>query len=287
MATPLVVIPVFNARTHVQACLASVAEHSPDERILVIDDASTDAEVRPMLEAWVAEGRHRQLIVHETNKGFVSTANEGMRQADGHVVLLNSDTQVTPGWLERMARCLDSDPGIATATPWTNNGEIASFPRFCVANDMPDDPARLAELIGAGGQPEYPDIPTAVGFCMAISNAAIKRIGYFDEDAFGKGYGEENDFCLRAAAAGMRNVLCDDAFVAHHGGASFSPLGLRPDANTMRRLLDKHPGYQEVIEAFIRLDPLAPRREFLVAQVQAHGGATLESAERTKSGALP
>lgn len=284
---PLVVIPVFNARAHAQACLASVGQYTPGARILVIDDASTDPGVRPLLESWVREERHRELIVHQSNQGFVRTANEGMRRAEGHVVLLNSDTQVTPGWLVRLARCMDSDPGIATATPWTNNGEIASFPRFCAANDMPDDPARLAEIIGAGGQPEYPDIPTAVGFCMAISNAAIKHVGFFDEEAFGKGYGEENDFCLRAAAAGMRNVLCDDAYVAHHGGASFSPLGLRPDANTMRRLLEKHPGYQEMIEAFIRTDPLARRREFLAAQVRAHGSATLESAERSKTGALP
>jgi hypothetical protein len=73
---------------------------------------------------------------------------------------------------------------------------------------------------------------------------------------------------MRAANAGMRNVLCDDAYVAHHGGASFSLRGLKPDASSMQRLLGKHPEYQSLVMEFIGSDPLEERRKTLAAAIQ-------------------
>lgn len=263
MTSPLIVIPVFNAFEKLQACLDSITRTmSPDTRVLLIDDASTDPRVLPLLQSWVNEAKPvRQLLVHAENQGFVATANHGMRVAETDVVLLNSDTEVTTGWLQSLADCLDSDPSIATATPWSNNGEIVSIPEFCVSNPVPGDPEIIASLIKTCGKPTYPDMPTAVGFCMAISLKAIRTIGLFDEMTFGLGYGEENDFCQRAEQAGMRNVLCDDAYVVHHGGASFGPLGLKPDDESMQRLLAKHPEYLKKVMEFIKTDPLALRRK--------------------------
>ena len=263
MTSPLIVIPVFNAFEKLQACLDSITRTmSPDTRVLLIDDASTDPRVLPLLQSWVTEAKPvRQLLLHAENQGFVATANHGMRVAETDVVLLNSDTEVTTGWLQCLADCLDSDPSIATATPWSNNGEIVSIPEFCVSNPVPGDPEIIASLIKTCGKPTYPDMPTAVGFCMAISLKAIRTIGLFDEMTFGLGYGEENDFCQRAEQAGMRNVLCDDAYVVHHGGASFGPLGLKPDDESMQRLLAKHPEYLKKVMEFIKTDPLALRRK--------------------------
>jgi GT2 family glycosyltransferase len=191
-----------------------------------------------------------------------------MRRAAGDVVLLNSDTEVTTGWLQGLQRCLGSDSSIATATPWTNNGEIASLPRFCAANPPPRDREAVAACIGGAGRPTYPELPTAVGFCMAIARRAIERIGLFDETRFGRGYGEENDFSMRARQAGMRNVLCDDVYVVHLGGRSFGPLGLKPDAGSMQRLLAVHPDYLTRVQAFIEADPLAERRREIVGALK-------------------
>ncbi len=261
MTLPTVVVPVFNALEYLGPCLESIARTVPEEtRVVLIDDASTDTGVRSLLEAWASRSPRRELIVHASNLGFVASANHGMRQADGDVVLLNSDTRVCGDWLGRLQACLDADGSIATATPWSNNGEIVSLPRFCQPNPPPDEPDRVAAAIASCGTPVYPQLPTAVGFCMAIAARAIRRVGLFDEQAFGHGYGEENDFCLRAAGKGLRNVLCDDAYVVHAGGASFGPLGLKPDAGSMQRLLRKHPGYRQAVEDFIRTDPLAGRR---------------------------
>lgn len=270
---PLVIVPVFNAYEHLRRCLESLERTLPARsHILLIDDASTNVRVQPLLQSWSASlGSNCRLITHRENRGFVATANHGMRLAETDVVLLNTDTEVTSGWLDRIADCLKSDRSIATVTPWSNNGEIVSIPGFCCPNPRPANPDAIAEAIALCGSPVYPEIPTAVGFCMAISLAAIRLLDPFDEETFGRGYGEENDFCQRAEQAGLRNVLCDDAYVVHHGGASFAPLGLKPNAESMQRLLTKHPEYQEKITNFIAADPLAPRRNEILACLERAG----------------
>jgi GT2 family glycosyltransferase len=261
-----VIIPVFNAPAELDRCLQSVyVSLPPGTEVILIDDASPDAATRAVLDRWRGKADSGwNFLVNSVNLGFVGTANRGMRIASGDVVLLNSDTEVTRGWFEGLQRCLASDHLIATATPWTNNGEIASMPEFCAANPVPPDREAVAAVISACGQAAYPELPTAVGFCMAVSRRAIDRIGFFDEDLFGKGYGEENDFSMRAAQAGMRNVLCDDVYVVHLGNRSFGPEGLQPDENSMNRLLSRHPGYLERVTEFISADPLSARRQALL-----------------------
>jgi GT2 family glycosyltransferase len=113
----------------------------------------------------------------------------------------------------------------------------------------------------------------------------LQSLGGFDEALFGRGYGEENDFCRRAAKAGWRNVLCEDAYVVHVGGQSFGPLGLKPDGASMARLLERHPEYLDEVSAWIRDDPLAAQRAALVATLgrslaAAEASGTLESSPK-------
>jgi len=273
LTLPTVIIPIHNARRDVEACLASLHQNTPPEcRVLLLDDASDDPLVQPMLRHWLDRaGNHWTLESLEQNRGFVGTANLGLKMTRGDVVLLNSDTILTPGWLEGLQRCLASDPQIATATPWTNNGEIVSIPEFCRANPIPAQAQAIGRVLAESIEPLYPEIPTAVGFCMAIPRAAIESLGLFDEALFGLGYGEENDFSLRARNAGMRNVLCDNAYVAHVGGRSFGPRNMRPDDSAMTKLLSRHPGYLDLIRQFISADPLAARRQAVLAALRNAG----------------
>ncbi len=270
---PSVIIPVYNAPAELDRCLATLYQTVPvDAEVVVIDDASPDAEVRYVLDRWQQRARSSwQFVFQKHNLGFVGTVNRGIEMTQHDVVLLNSDTETTTGWLEGMQRCLASDPLIATATPWTNNGEIASIPYFCQNNPSPRNPDAVARIIARTGEASYPELPTAVGFCMAVSRQALDTLGLFDEEIFGRGYGEENDFSMRAQQAGLRNVLCDDVYVVHQGGRSFGPLGLKPDESSMRRLLSCHPGYLQQIEVFINSDPLAMRREELVRALYETG----------------
>ena len=268
-----VVIPVYDAPRELERCLASVYSTVPgDTEVVVLDDASPDPSTAEVLRRWRKKAPDDwKFLANKENQGFVGTANWGMKLTQKNVVLLNSDTEVTPGWLQGLQRCLSSDPMIATATPWTNNGEIASIPGFCQVNPVPPDASAVAGVIARSGAAIYPELPTAVGFCMAISRSAIDRIGVFDEVLFGKGYGEENDFSMRAAQAGMRNVLCDDVYVVHLGGRSFGPIGLKPDESSMQRLLSRHPDYLHQVQAFIKSDPLAARRTTIIDAMDRSG----------------
>ena len=270
-----VVIPVYNAPGDVRRCFASViARTPPGYRLVLIDDASPDPEVRAVFDEIAAQRHdHVTLLANPRNLGFTGTANRGMTLSRRDVVLLNSDTVVTDGWLEALVRCAASDPAIGTITPWSNNAEILSYPRFCVNNAWPDDadPAPLARAFARAAVPTYPDIPTGVGFCFYVRRAMLDAIGGFDP-AFGAGYGEENDLCMRAAAAGWRNVVADDGFVLHTGGRSFEKQKDALVPKNTATLLDRHPGYLALVHQYVAADPLAPLREAASIALAAASG---------------
>lgn len=272
---PVVIVPVFNAVGQLAVCLASLDRTlAAGARVVVADDASTDPGIARLLDGWKqCTQLDVQIVVRERNLGFIGNVNRAFAECgDADVVLLNSDTVTTTGWLQRIAACAASDPRIATITPWSNNAEICSFPALCENNPVPDDPDRITAACASAGAPEYPELPTAVGFCMYIRRAALRQAGDFDAATFGRGYGEENDFCLRVTGMGWRNVLCDDAYVVHAGNSSFGPLGERPGGENMRRLLARWPDYGQLVADFIRADPLRPLRERIVrrlAQMQS------------------
>lgn len=273
-----IVIPVYNAVGDLARCVDSVLAHSSgDWRLLLIDDASPSIAMRSYFSGLRARGLPRvRLLVNERNVGFTLTANRGMHEAraDADVVLLNSDTAVTRGWLDKLARCAASDPRIGTVTPFSNNAEICSLPRFCANNPWPaaQDPEPLVMALEQAAAPTYPDLPTGVGFCLYIRRALIAAIGGFDP-AFGLGYGEENEFCLRAAAAGYRNVLCEEAFVLHLGGSSFGDKRADLVERNMALLLERHPGYRDLVDSYIAADPLRPLRELALTQYRMLRGA--------------
>ncbi len=258
-----IVVPLFNAVAEARRCLESLeATVSGRQAVIVIDDASTDPGIQALMASlptsWVQ-------VTNRENMGFVGTANLGISLASpADVILLNSDTQVSCGWLEAMLDCARRDDTIASVTPLSNNAEIASIPTFCRNNPWPDDVDRWARACRESGEPEYPQVPTGVGFCMLLKRACLDAIGAFDEAAFGRGYGEENDWCMRASRAGWRHILCDSAFVAHAGGASFGPLGLAPNGEAMETLLTRHPDYLDRVQAYIAADPMAARRQTIV-----------------------
>jgi len=266
---PTVIVPVFNGAQVLRACLDSLLRTMPDDAcIRIVDDASPDPAVAPLIDEFVRGSRCRVDVSRQSqNLGFVETVNHAMANATGDVVLLNSDTVTTPGWLQALARCAASDPSIATATPWSNNAEICSVPGFCKANPVPADVDRVAAAVAHSASGSYPDLPTGVGFCMLIRRAVLVGLGNFDSATFGRGYGEENDFCRRAAGHGWRNVLCHDTYVAHVGHASFVGENLAPGGVNQQRLEARYPQYAGLVAAFIANDPLAPLRARIAQQL--------------------
>ena len=260
-------MPIFNAFEVTRNAINNLTEHNKEDDVLLIDDASTDSRVKELFidlpDSW-------QVIENKKNLGFVKTANIGLKiNRFKHTLLLNSDTLVTTNWLERFEQVICSVKELGTATPWSNNAEICSFPDTLVNNAIPKDINELAIELQNYHSPIYPELPTAVGFCMLISKRAKEKVGVFDEDTFGLGYGEENDYSLRVSSNGLKNVLVDNCYVAHIGNQSFKEKALQPDQSTMNRLLEKHPYYQEQIKKFIENDPLAELRQSIIAKITA------------------
>ncbi len=269
-----VIIPVFLGLRETQRCIESVlgARCETAHEVVVIDDASPDAGISEWLRHVERSGRIR-LIVHPANRGFVASANEGMRlDADRDVILLNSDTEVADGWIDRLAACAGRQPRVGTVTPFSNNATLCSYPRANESNALPTGMAareldRLVARVNAGASV---DIPTAVGFCMLIRRECLDAVGYFDEEAFGRGYGEEVDFCMRAAREGFRHLLCADTFVFHEGEVSFRGTGA-DRRQAAQKLVDlRYPEFMTRVREYIGADPArAFRRAIDVARLQA------------------
>ena len=260
-----IVVPVYNAPDDVRRCVESVLACTGGAAwtLVLIDDASPDPRIGQLFDALARHGDSRIVLLRNAqNAGFTGTANRGMARSRADVVLLNSDTIVTRGWLDALVRCAASDPRIATITPFSNNAEICSFPRFCENNawNPGDDPERIRQALADSAIPTYPDLPTGVGFCMFVRRAALDALGAFDL-AFGAGYGEENDFCLRAAREGFRNVLADDAFVVHTGARSFAGRKHELGARNLALLEQRHPHYASMVRDYVAADPLRPLRD--------------------------
>ncbi len=140
-----VLIPVFNAAAQLADCLAALTASIPEQTpITVIDDASSDPEIARLLAQFAASRATVEVLANPVNLGFIGSVNRGFARTSGDLLLLNSDTVPTHGFLGRIEQCADSDARIATVTPFSNNAEICSFPDFCVANPLPADPAAIA-----------------------------------------------------------------------------------------------------------------------------------------------
>lgn len=260
-----IIVPVYAGREESRRCLESVVNNPQKTRyrLLIINDASPDPRIHEDLRQFAAEHDQVELLENQENLGFVATVNRGMALSDvNDVVLLNSDTEVANDWLDRFVAAADRDEQIGTLTPFSNNATICSFPRFCQSSALPEqwDATSLDALFSQVNAGQVVDIPTGVGFCQYIRRACLGETGLFDVERFGRGYGEENDFCRRAAKLGWRNVQCCDVFVFHEGGVSFSDQQAERVAHAQEILQTLHPDYHALVEKHIQQDPAQTHR---------------------------
>lgn len=252
-ASVVVVVPVYNAADAVRRCLDSVLEHTTGRaRLVIIDDASTDTDIAPLLSRY-AGLPGVDILANALNQGFTATANRGIDVAGrADVVLLNADTEVGPNWLTGLRRAAYARTDIATATAVSDNAGAFSVPELERENPPPAhwSHAHVARALWQYAGHAYPTLPTGNGFCMYVRRTVIDAIGALDAQAFPQGYGEENDFCQRASAQGLRHVIAGPVFVHHARSLSFGTARREALGQAgMRVLRERWPRYEADVAA--------------------------------------
>lgn len=225
-----VVVCVHNAPDYTSICIDSILKHTPQPYELVIVNDGSNAQTSAMLQQYSEQYDHVRLIHHGVAKGYTGAANAGLKTSKSdYTILLNSDTIVSEHWSAQLIACGESDDKIGIVGPLSNAATYQSVPfvfdehGHWKQNTLPGDTTvtQYARAICDVSAKSYPRVPVANGFCFVVKRAVIDRIGYLDEETFPRGYGEENDYCLRATDAGFEIAIADDAYVYHATSKSF------------------------------------------------------------------
>jgi GT2 family glycosyltransferase len=261
-----IIIPVYRGLSETLACIESVLSTAERARVIVVDDATPEPALAGALDD-LAAARRIILIRNDINLGFVRSVNRALAGRSGRdVALLNSDTLVFGDWLERLGAAAYAGSRVGTVTPFSNDGSVASYPRrFGGAIDA-EEAAALHEIAARAHSGLSAEIPVGVGFCLYIRHDCLEEVGELDASAFGAGYGEESDFCLRARTYGWSHRIAADVYVYHAGGGSFGPRRVALLDRSQRILNLRYPGYDRYITEFLKRDPLLPLRRKLDEQ---------------------
>lgn len=268
-----ILVPVYRGREYIADFFGSLlAEPMQDVAIIVVDDGNDDGEVAALLGSDRLRRPDVTTVRKERNEGFVAavcSAFDNRRHDGGDIVILNMDTVLPPRWLERLVAPFAGGVPIGSTTPFTNSGTICSFPSIFQDNPpflgmSTTEIDQVFSRFDAGGLTL--ELPTGVGFCMGMNADAIARVGFLDRASFGRGYGEENDWCLRAAAAGFKNAVAPDLYVYHKRGGVFPAAEKRKLIEQNQRVLvARYPQYPASVHEYALIEPLAAFRIFMSA----------------------
>ncbi|RBC03504.1 glycosyltransferase [Pseudomonas sp. MWU12-2115] len=218
-----VIVVTYNNIELTKACLTSLEENTNHENleIIVVDNASADG-TPALLSEWVTQGENRKIILNEDNRGFAAGNNQGLAIADGeYLVLLNNDTFVTPGWIRTLYRHLERNKTIGIIGPVTNN--IGNEAKIQISYQTMDEMLVESGKYTHSHIGKLQNIQTAAFFCVMFSRQTYEAVGPLDE-AFGRGFFEDDDYCRRVEQLGLSIACAEDVFIHHHLSASFNKL---------------------------------------------------------------
>lgn len=255
---PVVLVPVGVDDDALDACLAALDAGTPKgTRVWLADDAQAGPRGLAIIERWLPRTALQADYTRRPRSiGEVAHLDDMLKACGGaDVLVLASDAMPFPGWAAQLVACAERDPAIATATPWCNAGESASWPRVGEVMPVPDEPVRLARA-AASLPPHHPELPAAVNHAVFLRGSARLKAGGLDASSYASWYAALVDLSLRMAGLGWRNVLCETAFVARRGEGM--PLG-----DDIETLSVRWPGWHARLAQFLMQDPLHTLRAAL------------------------
>lgn len=277
-----IIIPVYNGYEYLDPLFKSITENTTiPYRLIIVEDSSPDERIKPFIKEFIENNSDVSIIYIENdmNLGFVLSVNKAVKETKDHFVILNTDVEVPYGWAERLMDPIFSNENIASTTPFTNSGTICSFPNWLEDNELFNG-LSLAQIDQAFSNVNVShreiSLPTGVGFCMGINKKLVEKIGFFDELQFGKGYGEENDWCCRAHKEGYKSVLVPNLFVYHKHGGSFSSAQKSELQNKNMQVLKKlHPEYTLDVATHVSENPAKYLRELIELALVCKEGSSI------------
>jgi len=226
------VVCVHNAREDVELCLESIKRHkTPNQDLIIIDDGSDTPTADYLNTFQQANAKWAKLVRHDKAKGYTRAASRGLKESTADLtVLLNSDTIVTNGWANKMAAVVQQNKGVGIVGPMSSAASTQSLPDHASTKDQTainalppglgvDDMNEFCEKASLNGQAVR--VPLIHGFCFGVTREVIETIGLLDHENFPRGYGEENDYCFRAADAGFSLAVATDTYIFHAKSKSF------------------------------------------------------------------
>jgi O-antigen biosynthesis protein len=214
-----IVIPVHNALLHTLMCLRTLFAHPSRAsfEVIIADDASSDATPTAIRQI----GGRVHLLRQGSNQGFLLNCNLAAAEAKGrHIVFLNNDTMVLPGWLDELVGTLDSDPkiGLVCSKLLNVDGTLQEAGGIFWSDGSAWNYGRNKNARGS----EFNFVKdTDYGSAAAI---ALPRDRWRDLDGFDEiyqpAYCEDADLAFRMRRAGYRTVYNPFAEVIHHEGVS-------------------------------------------------------------------
>ncbi|RAP50414.1 MAG: hypothetical protein BZ136_01340 [Methanosphaera sp. rholeuAM74] len=258
-----IIIPIYNAYEDTKECIESVLEHTHiDYELFLINDCSSDERIKTLLDGY-EQLEHVKVIHNKENMGFIKNVNMGFTNTSSDVVLLNSDTVVTPKWLRKLKISAYTDDLIATVTPVSNSAGAFSVPERGVNHLVDglsiDDMANILDKIS---DERLILTPTGNGFCMYIKREAIHEVGFFDQK-YGMGYGEENDFCMRLVRKGWIHVVDPSIYVYHKQSASFGEQKNELLMKNIKTLKNTFPEYDGLVKEFLSSSKFKQSRQMI------------------------
>jgi N-acetylglucosaminyl-diphospho-decaprenol L-rhamnosyltransferase len=251
-----IVIVSFNARSDLERCLESlhVAPPKASHEILVVDNRSTDGSVETA-RRWP----HVLVIEQDVNVGFARANNTGIRASTGVVLLLlNSDTIVPPGAIDRLLGVLDSEPQVAVVGPRLVDGngraELSFGRMIAPLNEWRQKRIAQSGLVESlTRRRHYPDWVS--GACLLVRRADAEAVGLLDERYFM--YAEDVDFCAAIRARGRQVLFTPDVEIVHQRGRSAAAAPAKTQAAYRQSQIafyeKHHPFWAPILKLYLRL----------------------------------
>lgn len=242
-----IVIPTFNQEDFTIRCFGSIEQNTKDYFIIWIDNGS-DRNSKEKVKKFLDKNNITyELIQNQENLGFVKATNQGIKRAmelgADYVVLQNNDTEVYEGWLEKMIRVAESDPKIGMVGPlaspcnsWQSIDHIGKIlEEFCDLPKYNNNPEEYSRLIGRKYEKQFSEVKNQLAFfCTLIKAEVVRSVGLLSED-FGIGFGDDDDYSIRAIKKGWKIYIAKDVFIFHNHRTTFKSIYTRGEINIMQK----------------------------------------------------